>query len=397
MMIELGQSIPIKKGEYLLWLGGVFDASTMLTRPGVSTAANRWQQGLIRGLQGLGCPVVLLGNLMESLWPRGHMRVDARLGRLAEGFVGELLPYWNLPGIRAHSLSQANLAAFRRLCQQHGPPAVVLTYNALPWNVAIGRYARERLGIPWVCIVADGPGSGEPGHAQHEAHLRQATACVFLSWGYYSNWPLARRFHLDGGVQALRFDADHGLSSFNPSAIVYTGMMNKWGGSTFLVEAFRRVERQDIELWICGKGKNPVAEQAAAQDQRIKIIGVVSEDHLHELSQTASVFVNPRPSSIPGNHMNFPSKVLEYLSYGKPVISTWTGGLSPEYAEVLTVLAEETPSCLAQTIQEVAAWDAWARLKKAKEIASFLGSRKLWSIQAKRLLTWLGEVPGGLS
>ena len=119
--------------------------------------------------------------------------------------------------------------------------------------------------------------------------------------------------------------------------------------------------------------------------------GLVSEFELKKIYETAYIFINPRPSYLSGSSMNFPSKVLEYLSYGKPVISTWTSGLSPNYAEILEILEEETEDCLARTITNVLRWSKKRRAKNHDKIAQFLKDHKTWDLQAKRLIRWLRE------
>jgi glycosyltransferase involved in cell wall biosynthesis len=120
-------------------------------------------------------------------------------------------------------------------------------------------------------------------------------------------------------------------------------------------------------------------------------LGFVSEEKLISLSRQADIFVNPRPSSIPGNERNFPSKILEYLTFGKPVVSTWTPGLAPEYRDVLIVPDEENPQCLAQTIDRVFAWESQDLENNFFRTKLFLETTRTWELQARRLLEWLAQ------
>jgi glycosyltransferase involved in cell wall biosynthesis len=166
-------------------------------------------------------------------------------------------------------------------------------------------------------------------------------------------------------------------------------MMSIWGGVNFLLKAFELIRNPNIELWICGHGSNSNLDAALKKDFRIHFFGLVPESELVDISNKASVLVNPRPSNISGNAMNFPSKILEYLSYGKPVISTWTPGLSPEYRNVLEILNEETEECLAQAIEKVLSWSNDRRYENSQKIANFLLKEKTWEHQAHRLLDWM--------
>lgn len=380
------------KRPYILWLGPVVDEATMMSSPAVSPAANRWQYGLIRTLQSLGLRVIVIGHIPEPVWPKGRFRIGPTGAGLAAGIEGQIVSYWNLPCVCSLKLSQEYLKAFRRLCHSQGMPIAVVSYNARPWAVAVGLYAQEDLGIPWVCIVADAPESASR-KERFDAVISEATGRVFLPWGSFRDAQQNPKFHLDGGVERLHFVANEATlrQDGSKSIVLYAGAMSRWGGVSFLVEGFRRVEKEKVELWICGRGANRDVQSAAIADSRIKFLGFVPEERLREALQKATVFVNPRPSSIPENRYNFPSKVLEYLSYGKPVISTWTDGLSPEYRNVLVILEEENPDCLARTIEEVLGWNREKRQKMAKQIELFLGTRRLWPVQARNFYQWLLE------
>jgi glycosyltransferase involved in cell wall biosynthesis len=144
-------------------------------------------------------------------------------------------------------------------------------------------------------------------------------------------------------------------------------------------------------LWICGAGNNPKIDQAIGQDSRIKFFGLVTEQVLTKLYQDAHVFINPRPSSLAASKHNFPSKILQYLSYGKPVISTWTDGLSPNYRDVLIVIEEESPTYLAKVIEQVSCWDIQKYQEVRRRIKDFMTREKLWNLQAQNALDWLNE------
>ena len=103
-----------------------------------------------------------------------------------------------------------------------------------------------------------------------------------------------------------------------------------------LLNAFRLLRRDDCELWICGKGDNSNLRDAVKIDPRIKYIGLLPRDELAERMNKADIFVNPRPSNIPGNERNFPSKLLEYLGYLKPIVSTMAQA-GPDYRDLLFV------------------------------------------------------------
>jgi glycosyltransferase involved in cell wall biosynthesis len=394
----LGSGVPINllglrvgmsefENSGVLWVGGVFDEATLLARRAASPAANRWQIGLIRGIAATR-PVRVLAHVPEPLWPRGEGRITSLAGKLADGITGDLVRYWNFPGVRSTSLASSYIAAFQRHCTREGRPAVVVTYNDWPWSVALGRYVQDRHGIPWVCIVADGPGSG-PALAAHEARIAGAAGRVYLSWGRYQA-ALCPRLHLDGGIAGLQ-GADEtepaGDGDQGQRVVLFTGAMNRWAGASLLVEAFRGV-RSDATLWLCGPGINADVQQAAAAG-RVRSFGLVGEERLRALCARADVFVNPRPTDLHENRSNFPSKVLEYLTWQKPVVSTWTEGLDPAYRAVLEVADPADASNLAAAIDRALSMSGEALSRRRAASRDFLIPGKLWTTQTDRLLEWL--------
>lgn len=375
-----------RKGDpYLLWLGGIFDHDAMLRRPGVNPAGRRTQNAVVQGLEALGVAVRTLGHVPEPIWPKGRFR-EPGTESLEPGIEGETVAYWNLPGLRMWSLGRSYVRGYDELAARRGPPALVLSYNAYPYNIAVGRHAQER-GVPWIPIIADMPSPAE--RERHDRAIEAADGRIYLSWAEYTRESAPEpKLHMDHGVHELHF-SESDTDADDPPVVVYTGSLGPHAGASYLVEAFRQVEASDIELWICGFGNNADVDRAVAEDDRIRFLGLLPEDELHEVCLRATLFVNPRPSSRAGNAGNFPSKLLDYLKYGKPIISTWTAGISPEYRDVLTVLEEETPECLARTIEEVAGWGRETRRQRADTIRQFVRTRKMWPALIGHLVKWL--------
>jgi glycosyltransferase involved in cell wall biosynthesis len=375
--------------NWLLFIGGVFNESCMLKSKAISPAANRWEKGFIKAIKKRKYPVIILSHLPESIWPRGHIRPgDSTV--FDSDFSSHLVQYWNVPFLRTISLKRNYIKVLKKVCNYYGKPLAVLSYNPVPHAVTTSLYAKKHYNIPWVDICADHYNPGDD-WSRYSLSNNMAKGHVFLSYRAYKNAPFPIKIHLDGAINTLKFNLSRNIKNkFSKNKIIlYTGMLNKWGGLDFLLSAFKKIEDKDIKLWICGHGTSPELDLNLANDTRISFFGLVSEKKLKKIYQKASIFINPRRSDVDGNMMNFPSKVLEYLSYGKPIVSTWTDGLSPDYRSVLKIINEETSDSLANSIQEVLSWSDAKVYQNSIKIKNFLLDKKTWDVQAQRLDYWL--------
>ena len=376
----------------LLFIGNIFRENTMLKSKAISPAANRWQKGLINAINNQGIDTVLLSYFPEPIWPRGKYRPGNQLD-FDPLFDARLVRYWNIPFFRNKSLSRSYIKAFRKICENYGKPLAILSYNPDPHAVATGLYAQESYNVPWIDICADQYDPCGNDGPIYPVGANKAKGHIFLSYKAYQNYSSNTKLHLDGGINNLRFQTSKRSTknSDNQKIILYTGMLSKWGGLSYLLKAFEKIKDPDIKLWICGHGHSKDLNIALKSDSRISFLGLVPESKLNGVYRDASVFVNPRPSQILGNKMNFPSKVLVYLSYGKPVISTFTDGLSPEYRDILEILEEETEACLANKIEEILNWSENEIYQNREKIRNYLLEKKTWDIQGKNLISWLNN------
>jgi glycosyltransferase involved in cell wall biosynthesis len=140
--------------------------------------------------------------------------------------------------------------------------------------------------------------------------------------------------------------------------------------------AFHRSSIDALLLFV-GGGVDAVDLQAlAARDARIKVKPFMTGDALAREVERADFMLNPRDPAWPGAAYSFPSKLVEYLITGKPIVSTRLPGIPDEYFGVFRPvdLADQAAfesslvRAIAIDLDPAAIWGAAERL--ARRLAS---------------------------
>lgn len=170
-------------------------------------------------------------------------------------------------------------------------------------------------------------------------------------------------------------------------AILYTGTLREKFGILNLLKAFEKLDIDDVELWICGSGEaEEFIKKQAYSDKRIKFFGLLAPCKTIELQQRAAILVNPRTSEGEYTMYSFPSKIMEYLASGTPVIMNKLPGIPEEYFGYTFIPDNESVEALANKIQEVMLMSAEARKRIGGQARYFVYTYKNNEIQAKRIL-----------
>jgi len=109
--------------------------------------------------------------------------------------------------------------------------------------------------------------------------------------------------------------------------LYYSGYLAEETGVKMLLDAFRDIDENKVELILSGRGPLvQMVQEQAKRDKRIKYFGYVSNEEYYELLNSSHVVINPRNMHLPQNRNNFPSKIMEYLASGRMIISTKFAG-----------------------------------------------------------------------
>ena len=328
----------------ILFCGSHLPDSAEQTESFVSAAGNRFQNNIIRNLRRMGHEV----------------RERSYLGMPLRAETVDLLEKANAgsPDSEDHAvyfIKRGNVASlYRRMEQQLRRDIreadVLLVYNVIHVWFFLPRLAARR-GKRSILILADYSGVESYRGGLRRMYARLQLACirryfavVGLSGETGKLLRKQQRFiRMEGGVdegllQAL--EQPDSVEQANPEqtnpeqdspvqnrtspyTVLYSGLLSEATGVDLLLGAFARSEDPDLRLVLTGKGPlQDRVERATSQDPRICYRrGLSYEEYLQQL-RTADILVNPRNMELAENQNNFPSKIMEYLASGKPILST---------------------------------------------------------------------------
>lgn len=176
----------------------------------------------------------------------------------------------------------------------------------------------------------------------------------------------------------------------HPRVCLYAGSLSKRYGLADLVEGFRMANIPDTQLHIYGSGSyTEELQQIAAEDSRIVYGGMLLPNQVVPKEMEATLLVNPRPSREEFVKYSFPSKTMEYLSTGTPVLMTRLPGVPEAYKPHLFFIEEETAQGIARALQEVLGNSEIALFQKGIEGRNFVLEQRNNVVQAKKIVEML--------
>ena len=355
-----------------LWLGPIHSEEVSTHNLAVSPAASSWQREMFQLLERCFGPGKILNFLPERSFPTGPLFSSASSGA-DQRSIG--LSFTNLRLLRQITLWASALPV---IYSERRANRVLFTYNAGLAQRLAGHAARL-LGAKWVAVIAEG------------RYSRAADVSIFLSYEYFrrAKLGLGQKLWFAGGVRPLRSSVQEMPPPGPETVLVYAGGDSKWAGLPELIRMFRLLEGAEFEgvrLHIVGVRNLSRVMALVGGDSRVTVFGFLGSSELDSVMMRATAFVNPRPENLSRGITNFPSKVLFYLRYGKPIISTRSPGLGPIFREAFDFYSSREEFNM--RVAELKVMSDLTRAEKRKqlgELASFLEWDKVGSYVCEEL------------
>lgn len=170
----------------------------------------------------------------------------------------------------------------------------------------------------------------------------------------------------------------------------YSGTLDKQYGIKELLEAFISIDNPNFHLWICGDGNGKEdVEKLQSQDPRIEYFGCLGHADVIDLQHAADILINPRSSEGVFTKYSFPSKTIEYMLAGKPVIAYKLMGIPDEYDDHLLYI-QEGETGLADCIRQYGNTNKEEQMQIGERNRLFAINNKNYIIQTEKILKKMG-------
>lgn len=366
----------------------------------IQNAADAFQKNVIEGLaMQADVEAVVVNVPFISAWPSSFRKfwfpgvrdVESGLPVEGRGFANASLIRYparilaSFMGLRARPARDAD---------------TILVYSAhVPFMLAAvlcGRlFSRRQLAI----IVLDLPEyMGAMGLAQKLFGGINRTLFYHLI-GYFDKVvvlteAMIERLGVDRGqavvVEGIATLSDDGAHAGAGNTFLYTGTLALRYGIEALVDGFRQVTDPTAALWICGAGEGADYVSAAAQaDPRITFFGQVDRTRARELQREADFLINPRGGDDEFVRYSFPSKIMEYLASGRPVIMYKLPGIPGDYDPHYLPIDAPGVAGISAAIRSAIDMPANARTAMGAAARDFVRAHKGPREQTRRILDLL--------
>lgn len=355
-------------------------------------AAYKLEGRFLQAIRSTGMTVSTVASMAVSTYPRNKRWFFPKERFVQADCEGIVTPIINLPLFKM--VSRLLGSFFNLLKKSNSGIDIVCVYAAHTPNLLAAYLLYKLKGVPYLVYVADLPSYMDMGversfvvrilkriDANIIDRLITASAGVFLISEHMAidsaAWSAKKYLVIEGisdaSVEPLE---DSHFSSLDKNIVLYAGGLNKAYGVIELVEGFIKA-KVDAELWICGRGElESYLVETASKHSSVKYLGFMSASEVERLQLSASCLILTRDPQQKYTRYSFPSKLLEYLASGVPVLTTRLDGIPMDYYKYINAIEDCSSDGISDAIKQFFSADQRLLLTKAA-----LG--KHWVLESK--------------
>ena len=396
-----------------LFLGGLFPHETekqILENSigSIQNAANAFQWNLIHGFdQTLDKPIKILNSLYVGSYPKRYRNLFIKSYEFhhTEGADDLNVGFCNLTGYKNISRRRTLGKQVEKWVKDNKGPKYIFAYAMTSTMINALNIAKKIDPDAITClIVPDLPqymnmGKRSPifkllkkfDMKDQRTKFAGIDAFVFLT-KQMNNYIGTKNFLVIEGIANDLFKELTPLPRFEKT-VLYTGGLNEKYGVKNLIDAFTQIEDSEYKLILCGSGDlEPYINELKKIDGRIDFRGTVQHDEILSLQMQATVLVNPRQNIEAFTQYSFPSKNLEYLASGTPVVAYKLDGIPDEYDDYFVYVNDNSVEALKNKIVEVCSLPVFEREMIGEKAHNFVLNEKSSKKQVEKLLDFVHSI-----
>jgi glycosyltransferase involved in cell wall biosynthesis len=199
---------------------------------------------------------------------------------------------------------------------------------------------------------------------------------------------------MEGLVDVKMEKSDNVLDAkYREKVLIYAGGLYEKYGVKTLIDAFAQVSEPEARLHLYGPGE--LVEKMSdftEKDPRLKYKGIAPNKEVVEAQLKATLLINPRPTTEEFTRYSFPSKNMEYMVSGTPMVCTRLPGMPGAYYEYIFVFEAETVAGMASTLEKILNKSPRELHEFGQKAREFVLKEKNNMKQAGRILDFYGSV-----
>lgn len=253
------------------------------------------------------------------------------------------------------------IGTYLTICREARKGADAVVCDVLNASIALGASAAAKhRKIPCIGIVTDLPDLMVTGvdwrHVKMvESVIDKCTGYVFLTEAMNGKLNSSHKpYVIIEGLcdENMKFVEKKKTKDRTSRKCMYAGLLDARYGVKMMVEGFLQADLLNVELHIYGDG--PYAEElmrVAKENHNIRYHGTVMNDVVIQDELDADLLINPRPTHEEFTRYSFPSKNMEYMVTGTPVLTTSLPGMPEEYKQYVYLLSDETVDGFSESLK----------------------------------------------
>ncbi len=273
-------------------------------------------------------------------------------------------------GLNIRYLSQLNLPMLKNIFNIMGgffrtlfaPKGTVIIYDVLVVSASMGALCAAKIRkFKKLGIVTDLPkfqpiSKNSLLLKMNDQVVGDSDGYVFLTKQMNDEVNVANKPYivLEGHASEDMKDKKHLPFTGGEKNVIYAGAIEKIYGLEMLCKAFLDIARPGETLHVFGNGD--YAEELrllAEENENLVYHGNRPNSEIVEAELGATLLVNPRPTDGEYTKFSFPSKTLEYMVSGTPVLSSRLEGIPDEYEDYIFYFDENTKESLGRRMREI--------------------------------------------
>lgn len=375
-----------------------------------SMAPQVFETALLSGFRQNDLEVDILSYPMIPSFPKSRLMMwGNRKEKLDCGYECVWLKTINIPVLKQISRRMNGGHLLKKWLKENaGQERLVLTYGMPPFLMEDIIRQCQKHGVKCVAVVTDllRDMYMNERNSPLVARLKERYLAGPMAWqGRYDGYVYltecmrevvnpAKPYVVMEGIADIPAGSREGdIRKAAPPAVMYAGALEEKFGILKLLDAFEQAELLEAECWLFGSGNAEKQIRARAEkNPRIRFMGRKKRDEILAYERKAALLVNPRSAQDVYTRYSFPSKTIEYMLSGTPLLTTKLPGIPAEYYPYLFLCEDNDPQLLKAALEKALALPPEQMEALGAGAKAFITENKNAKKQAQRLIRFFAEV-----